>query len=64
MNGQDLITWVKSRDGRQRSYCGENKCAEMREKVSKAVSSFSRGLQAVSSISKFHAISLTARHIA
>lgn len=64
MNGQDLIAWVKSRDGQWRSYRGEKKCAETRERVSKAVSSFSCTLQTISSISKFHAISLTARHVA
>ena len=64
MNGQDLIVRVNSRYGRQRSYHGEKKRVEMRERVSKAISSFLHTLQAISSIWKFHAISLTARHVA
>ena len=64
MNGRDLIAQVKSRDGRQRSYCGEKKRVEMREQVSKVVSSFSHALKAIREIMKFHAISFTARHVA
>lgn len=40
------------------------KRSEMIERVSKAVSSFLRALDAVSYISEFHAISLTEKHIA
>ena len=64
MNGRDLIVRVNSRDGQWRSYHGKNKCTEMMEWVSKAVSSFSHALKVVSEILKFHAISLTVQHIA
>jgi len=55
---------VNSRDGRQISYHVKKERAEMMEWVSKAVSSFSCALKAVTGIMKFQAVSLTTRHVA
>ena len=45
-------------------HIAERKRAEMMERVSKALNSFSCSLKAISFISKFHAISLIKRHVA
>lgn len=64
MNDWDPIVRMKSIDGQWRSYREKNKRAEMMEQVFKAINSFSRALQVVSCILKFHAISLTTRRVA